>query len=85
MERSYSAKCKSLCHRNEKNGSFQNLIQRYKDMNLTDWDELNSIDLSSGLIFRHFTFNLSRMTGVLTIKLIRKYFVLLYDAVYTVL
>ena len=25
------------------------IFQRYKDMNLTDWDELNSIDLRTGL------------------------------------
>ena len=52
MERSYSTKCKTiwliikfLCKKSFK----QKIFQRYKDMNLTDWDELNSIDLRIGL------------------------------------
>ena len=52
MERSYPTKCKTrwliikfLCKKSFK----QKIFQRYKDMNLTDWDELNSIDLRIGL------------------------------------
>ena len=52
MERSYPTKCKTrwliikfLCKKSFK----QKIFQRYKDMNLTDWDELNSIDLRTGI------------------------------------
>ena len=52
MERSYPTKCKIQMFRWPKfvGKSFKHKIfQRYKDMNLTDWDELNSIDLRTGL------------------------------------
>ena len=43
------------CHKVTVQKTFKHKIfQRYKDMNLTDWDELNSIDLRTGLTTMNF-------------------------------